>query len=311
MVLIAAIAMGALAAFVLRNYIKDQEQKANPNPVDVWVITTDIKRGEPFSSAKSVIKKQTMPVKYRPSTFVEDLKSLEGKVAATNLAANQVLVKDMFVSSEIAATGLRDRLGAGQVAIAVPIEGVRAVGGLLQPGDEVNIMVTPAAAEAASGSEAAKPAGASGATGPVDPTKTPYTVGARYLYQQVRILSIGSSVRPQPGEAAVASTATNTSTVATSGGSIVFEVPSDAAQVIASIDPGAFYLTLIPKSWNLTPLAPLKAEDLKNGTLLPGEDPNRLTPYGAKGYTTGAVGTVSGATASTTTAAPTTTTKAK
>lgn len=309
MVLIAAIAMGALAAFVLRNYIKDQEQKANPNPVDVWVITTDIKRGEPFSSAKSVIKKQTMPVKYRPSTFVEDLKSLEGKVAATNLAANQVLVKDMFVSSEIAATGLRDRLGAGQVAIAVPIEGVRAVGGLLQPGDEVNIMVTPAAAETTA-SEAAKPASASGPTGPVDPTKSPYTVGARYLYQQVRILSIGSSVRPQPGEAAVASTATNTSTVATSGGSIVFEVPSDAAQLIASIDPGAFYLTLIPKSWNLTPLPALKAEDLKNGTLLPGEDPNRLTPYGAKGYTTGAVGAATGATGATTTV-PTTTTKAK
>ena len=85
MVLIAAIAMGALAAFVLRNYIKDQEQKANPNPVDVWVVTSDVKRGEPFSSAKGVIKKQTMPVKYRPSTFVEDLNALYG---GTRLAAH-------------------------------------------------------------------------------------------------------------------------------------------------------------------------------------------------------------------------------
>ena len=294
MVLIAAIAMGALAAFVLRSYIHDQEQKANPNPVDVWVITSDIKRGEPFASAKGIIKKQTMPVKYRPSTFVEDLKSLDGKVAATNLAANQVLVKDMFVSSDIAATGLRDRLGAGQVAIAVPIEGVRAVGGLLQPGDEVNILVTPSNTNAASGSSEGKAPAASGATGPVDPTKSPYTQGARYLYQQVRILSIGSSVRPQPGEATVASTASS-ATVATSGGSIVFEVPADVAQVIASIDPSTFYLTLIPKSWNLAALPSLKPEDLKNGALLPGEDPNKLTPYGAKGYTTGVVGTTRGA----------------
>ena len=301
MVLIAAIAMGALAAFVLRNYIKDQEQKANPNPVDVWVVTSDVKRGEPFSSAKGVIKKQTMPVKYRPSTFVEDLKSLEGKVSATNLAANQVLVKDMFVSSDIASTGLRDRLGAGQVAIAVPIEGVRAVGGLLQPGDEVNILVTPANTNAASAGTEGKPVAATGATGPVDPTKSPYTLGARYLYQQVRILSIGSSVRPQPGEATVASTASS-ATVATSGGSIVFEVPADAAQVIASIDPTSFYLTLIPKSWNLTAMPSLKVEDLKNGALLPGEDPNRLTPYGAKGYTNGAVGTASGIPTTTTTA---------
>ena len=42
-----------------------------------------------------------------------DLKALEGKVAVTNLAANQVLVADMFVSSELAATGLQmDGLGA-------------------------------------------------------------------------------------------------------------------------------------------------------------------------------------------------------
>ena len=297
MVLIAAIAMGALAAFVLRNYIHDQEQKANPNPVDVWVITADLKRGEPFTSAKAAIKKQTMPVKYRPSTFVEDLKSLEGKVAATNLAANQVLVKDMFVGSDLAASGLRERLGAGMVAIAVPIEGVRAVGGLLQPGDEVNIMVAPKVADA----PAAAPA-TPGTAGGVDPTKSPYLTASRYLYQQVRILSIGSSVRPQPGEVAVASTAAASSTVAVSGGSIVFEVPPEAAQIIASIDPSTLYLTLIPKSWALTSLPAFKPEAVKNGTVLPGEDPTKITPYGPKGYTTGAIGATSGATAPTTTA---------
>ena len=48
----------ALAAFVLRNYINDQEQKANPQPADVYMITRDIARGEPFTSANSVgIKK--------------------------------------------------------------------------------------------------------------------------------------------------------------------------------------------------------------------------------------------------------------
>jgi Flp pilus assembly protein CpaB len=281
-VLIAAIAMGALAAFVLRNYIKDKEAAANPNPVKVWIVSSDIKRGEPFSSARAVIREDSMPVKYVPATFVEDLRSLEGKVASTNLAANQVLVKDMFVSSEIAATGLRDRLGDRMVAIAVPIEGVRAVGGLLQPGDEVNIMVTPTPPEGSGSSDPAKPEDPDAPT--VDPAVSPYTKAARYLYQQVRILSIGTSVRPQPGEAIVAQTG-NSTTLATSGGSIVFEVPADAAQVFASIDPGAFYLTLIPKNWNIEALPPLNAADLEDGALLPGEDPARLTPYGPTGYT--------------------------
>jgi Flp pilus assembly protein CpaB len=283
MVLIAAIAMGLIAAWVLRGYIKDKELAANPNPVDVWVITADVKRGEPFTAAKAVIKRQTMPVKFRPATYVEDLKALEGKVASTNLAANQVLVKDMFVSSELASTGLRDRLGEGMVAIALPIEGVKAVGGLLQPGDEVNIMVT--AKEAAGDATAAAPATATPATGAsgIDPETSPYNMAARYLYQQVRILSIGTSVRPQPGEAVVATSASS-NTVLTSGGSIVFEVPASAAQVLASVDPGNFYLTLIPKSWNLRALPPFEAKDLADGALLPGEDPTKLTPYGPKGY---------------------------
>jgi pilus assembly protein CpaB len=301
MVLIAAIAMGALAAFVLRNYVKDQERNANPNPVTVYVMTRDIKRGEPFTTADAVgIKKQSIPVQYRPATFVDDLKSLQGKVAATNLAANQVLVKDMFVTSDLGDTGLRQRIDSRLVAIAVPIEGVRAVGGLLQPGDEVNIMVTPGtAADAASGSAAPAttvPAGSTPGKAAVDPTASPYTKGARYLYQKVRILSIGSSVKPLPGQAAVASTAA-ASTVATSGGSIVFEVPAEVAQVIASIDPTTFYLTLIPKSWNLVAMPPLKVDDLKNGAPLPGEDPLKVTPYGPKGY----VETVEGAGSVTTT----------
>ena len=69
-----------------------------------------------------------------------------------------------------------------------------------------------------------------------------------------------------------------------------------------SIDPSTFYLTLIPKSWALTSLPAFKPETVKNGAVLPGEDPARLTPYGPKGYTTGAVGTTSGATAPPTTA---------
>ncbi len=286
--LIAAIAIGLIAAWLLRGYVKDKELEANPNPVDVWVITADVKRGEPFVAAKAVIKRQTIPVKFRPATYVEDLKALEGKVASTNLAANQVLVKDMFVNSELAATGLRDRLGEGMVAIAVPIEGVKAVGGLLQPGDEVNILVT------GGGGGDGSPAGST-TGGAIDPKSTPYTKAARYLYQQVRILSIGTSVRPQPGEAVAATSASNASSVAQSGGSIVFEVPADAAQILASLDPGNFYLTLIPRSWNLTALPSLSAADLKNGAVLPGEDPNKLTPYGPKGYTKpGVTGTSAG-----------------
>ena len=281
MVLVAAIAMGVLAAYVLRGYVNDQEAKANPDPVKVYMITQKIERGQPFSAALG-IKETTMPKKYQPATFVSDLKSLDKKVAATDLAPNQVLVDNMFVSSEILVTGLSEKLVDGMVAIAVPIEGVRALGGLLQPGDKVNIMVLPkpaadgaaAATEGAAG--AAKPAGA--AAGAIDPTLSPYLTGARYLYQQVRIISIGTSVRASASDPAVASTAAS-NTLTQSGGSIVFEVPPDAAQIIASIDPSTLYLTLTKKTYEPTKLAPLDPASVKSGAPLPGEDPAKLTPY--------------------------------
>ena len=109
-----------------------------------------------------------------------------------------------------------------------------------------------------------------------------------------------SSVRPDPGEVAVAPTASS-ATLATSGGSIVFEVPADAAQIIASMDASTFYLVLIKENWNLTPLPALTPEAIKTGAALPGEDPTKLTPYGPRGAN--AASGVTGATAPTTTKA--------
>ena len=86
-------------------------------------------------------------------------------------------------------------------------------------------------------------------------------------------------------------------------GSIVFEVPASAAQIIASMDPTTFYLVLIKENWNLAALAPLTPEDVKSGALLPGEDPTKLTPYGPKGAPNPALTTTTTAVAPTTTKA--------
>jgi Flp pilus assembly protein CpaB len=281
MILIGAIAIGALAAFALLNYVRGVEEDAKPNPVTVYTLTAPIKRGTAYADAKSVIKQKTIPAEFRPDTFVTDLKELENRVAITDLAANQVLVKGMFVSPEVATTSFRDTLSGDNVAIALPIDGVRAVGGLLQPGDEVNILVAVGAKQ-----ETAPAAPANGGS-VINLQSSPYITSARYFYQKVRILAIGNQVRPTAG-APVAEKKDATSTVATSGGSIVFEVPADAAQKLASVDPSSLYLTLIPETWKPTPLGTLQPQDIAG--LLPGEDGAKLTPYGPAGFTAAAVG---------------------
>lgn len=277
MILVAAILIGIVAAFGLYQYIQKVEEDATPNPVSAYVLTADIPRGTPFSQAQASIQRKTISAEIRPANFVADLKELENKVAITDLAANQVLVKNLFVSADVATTSSRDRLGENMVAVALPIDGVRAVGGLLQPGDEVNILVAPPSV-----GELKLPEAPEGSQSAVSPA-SPFDKSARYLYQKVRILSIGTSVRPVAGEPVAESTGDGT--VPQDAGSIVFEVPADAAQRLVAVDPAWLYLTLVPKTWEPQAVAPIPVEDLIGGPVLPGEDPNRLTPYGPAGYT--------------------------
>lgn len=293
MVLIGAIAIGALAMFAVRSYVRGQEEAANPNPVQVYMITESIPRGTPFAQADALIKETTIPSKYRPETFVTDKKVLANKIALTDLAANQILVAGMFDNADVVNSGLKDRLEDGMVAIAVPIEGVRAVGGLLQAGDEVNIMVTTSPGEQNAGDQVVQQ------EQEFQTTVSPYTQNARYLYQKVRILSIGTSVRPQAGGEPTA--LTDSSVVATSAGSIVFEVPPEVAQRLASVDAGSFYLTLIPSDYVPRPLPALNPAEVVNNVGLPGELDGQLTPYGPAGYTGDQAGAEEPATEPTTT----------
>jgi Flp pilus assembly protein CpaB len=281
MILIAAVLIGVVAAFGLYQYVQKVKEDAKPNPVEVYVLSADIERGTPFSDAQAKITKKTIPAEFRPANFVANLDQLANKVAVTKLAANQVLVENMFVSADVATTGFRDRLTDGMVAVALPIDGVRAVGGKLQPGDEVNILVTPDGV-----SDLTLPAApnASGqATMYAQGDVSPYSLSARYLYQKVRILSIGDDVVPVPGEPVKESDGTTAS--ASSGGTIVFEVPAEVAQRLVSIDPSKLYLTLVPETWAPKPLAPIPNDELGTSKPLPGEDGNALTPYGPAGFT--------------------------
>jgi Flp pilus assembly protein CpaB len=269
MILVAAILIGIVAAFGLYQYIQKVEEDATPNPVTAYVLKADIPRGTPFAEAQASIERKTISADIRPANFVADLKELENKVAITNLSANQVLVDNLFVSADVATTSVRDRLGEDMVAVALPLGGVNAVGGLLQNSDEVNILWRP--------NEMVEPT-------PNDPAATPYARTARYMYQKARVLSIGTSVRPVAGEPVAEATGDGTNQTVENSGTIVLEVPADVAQRLVALDPSEIYLTLVPSTWSPRVL-PLIPGDELGGAVTPAEDSNRLTPYGPNGFT--------------------------
>lgn len=270
MILIAAIAIGLLAAFLVFNYVQGAEDRANEDAqrVDVFVVQEPIPQGTLGDQAieEELIGRDQIPQEFQPDTAVLNLDEISGKVSLANLAPGQVLVDGMFVDPTESDIGTSQQLDPDQTAITVSVDEIRGVAGLLVPGDEVNLLVTEGGGEG--GDEGAASSESLGQ--------------ARYLFQKVQILAVGSQIATGPtgpdgaveGEEAPAEEETNSNL-------ITFSVPADAAQLIAAVQAGQLYLTLVPDDYEPTAIPPLDLANL--GEALPGEEGDALTPYGPAG----------------------------
>jgi pilus assembly protein CpaB len=271
-ILLAAIVIGAIAAFALYTYIGGIEDEANDNArrVEVFKVAETVPKGTfgDQAFADELIVRSEIPAEFRPDTAITDPEQIRGLVSINSLPANQVITEELFVSPELSLDTFASLLDEGQVAITVSVDQVRGVAGLLVPGDVVNVLVATENVNAE--------AEAQGETGDAQPGDVVYTRSARYLYQKVKILAIGQSKELQPGQ--TASTNPDGTAVAPSSGLITFSVPPEAAQRIASAGGDGLYLTLVPEDYQPRPLPPLDTSEI-----LPGEDPARLTPYGPAG----------------------------
>jgi Flp pilus assembly protein CpaB len=278
MILIAAIAVGLLAAFLVFNYVQGAEDRAQGDAqrVDVFVVREQIPRGVSGTQAQeqNLIQRDQIPRDFLPPTAITSLDQIDGKVALNNLAPNQVLVDGMFVDPADAQVGFSELLEDDMTAVTISVDDIRGVAGLLVPGDEVNLMVTRESITA--------PDEGNGA----DRDNVAIRLGqdARMLFQKVRILAVGTQAASQPGENltedAEGAEADPAEAATGNSGLITFSVPTTAAQYIASAVPGSIYLTLVPEGYEPTALPPL---DLDTITEFPGEIGTQLTPYGPDG----------------------------
>jgi pilus assembly protein CpaB len=279
MILIAAVVVGAISAFLVFNYVNsaDSRARAGAREVDILKVQSDIQKGlsgrEAIQQGKIVHTK--IPAEFKPQTAITDESIIADKVAVANYSTGQILVDGMFadaidnqitfagrIPSDCGSIDPATNKPAQCVAVTISVDQVRGVAGVIVPGDLVNVLIVP---DANSGS------GGAGSGGP-----------ARVLYQAAKVLMVDKTAVPQPGEVTQSgsNTATPTGQAQTSvnTGLITLEVPAQASQLIASIAPQELYLTLLPP--NYTP-EPLPQQALPS--VLPGEDASQLTPYGPNG----------------------------
>ena len=268
MILIAAIAVGCIAAFVVLNYVSGIEDQANQDAerVPVLVVRADIPQGVPGEQAvqEGWIVEDEIAREFLPATRIADVDQVSGKVSLNNLAANQVLVEGMFVDPTTNSIGFGQRLEDNHVAYTISVDSASAVAGLLVPGDLVDIFAQVNDAETLDGetSEVAAEQGVFGSN-------------ARLLYHQVRILAIGTQAALQPGEQTAATDDDDDATAAApvTSGLITLDLPVEAAQLIASVD-GTLTLALTGPDYVAQPVPRINMNEVES---LPGESMGSIT----------------------------------
>jgi hypothetical protein len=317
LILIAAVVVGALSAFLVYNYVNSADDRArgNARQVQVLKIAKDIPKGLSGREAQQqgMIVPANIAAEFKPVTAIVDASIIQDKVAVANYTTGQILVDGMFadpIENQITFAGRvpndcapANSVGSTSgkpvacVGITISVDQTKGVAGVIVPGDFVNILVQPdtgyckkpdekgvITVETTKGGIISRPDAAQVIQGQAVDGGTSICNPARFLYQAAKVLFVDKTAVPQPGEitASGSNVATPSGAAQTSvnTGLITLEVPASASALIASVAPDQIYLTLLPQ--NYVPEVIPRLDPFP--TVLPGEDATQLTPYGPQGF---------------------------
>ena len=142
--LIAAVVVGLFAAFLVYLYAQQQDERVEEltaNPHQVMVAATDIAPGTPLT--EELISTKEVPAQFLPANPLlrEDLAYYLDQPVSGSIDAGDMILTSDFVVAEVART-LSARVPTGERAMTMAVDAISGVGGLLQPGDRVDILGT-------------------------------------------------------------------------------------------------------------------------------------------------------------------------
>ena len=141
--LISALTVAGVTVAMFGLYMKKFEIDAEGgSPLEVVMVTSDIPLGEPLSTA-------ALGTRELPEAFVQDRHILAadrervvGIRASTQLRANQTLLWSDLATASSARRDLSALLRTGMRALTLRANASSAFGGLLRPGDRVDVLLT-------------------------------------------------------------------------------------------------------------------------------------------------------------------------
>ena len=248
LILIGALLVGGLAAFLTLNYVRGVENRVDEDTelVEVVVAKAPISQGQGASAAIAagsleVAERERQDV---PAGAVSRLADIEGQVAAINLGGGEIVTNTMF-SSLTDLTGSKSAsLDPGNVAVTVGVDSVSVSGGLIQPGDLVNLLVRfrpPTEGEDPAAGDSDEPTFGPGGVEVPNPSG--------YVFQAVKVFAVGTDVGTAvASETGEGQEAVNTSTALT------VQLPPEQAALLVGVRNADLYASLVPPDYELRPM---------------------------------------------------------
>lgn len=265
LILIGAVVVGALAAFLTLSYVRGVENKSDQDAqmVAVVVASGPVAKG---TLADQAIQAKLLTIEKRrqdelPANPVRRFADIMGQVAAVDLGGGEVITTSMFVSPTALTGSNSAGLDKGNVAVTITVDQAAGVAGLIRPGDNVNILANycsiggqaPAAAGGSASQNTCPLQRANGSTGEV-------TLGspATYLFQGVKVMAVGQQLgspvaASTPGDA-TAGAPTETTAPPAQSPLITVQLPPQQAQLLVSLKDANLYLTLNRPDYTPSPM---------------------------------------------------------
>jgi pilus assembly protein CpaB len=237
-VLLALVLAGAAAALAMRYVSSARSEVASESkPVEILVAQEDIPRG---ISAEELIAKKMVILEKVPQRFVaagaiSSQRVIEGQVLSTPLSRGEQLTTARFATPN--AAGLAYSIPREYVAIAIPVDDVKGISGLVRPGDHIAVFAT----------FAPGPKGEENIT--------------QLLLADAKVLAVGESLsaetsteqpdeerRGAVGGGRTQNAAPHTMTLSVS--------PADAEKLVFAEETGKVWVTLLPATAEESPEAP-------------------------------------------------------
>jgi len=237
-IVLVAVALGGVAAVMAARYLSDAraDVASESKPIEVLVAAEDIPRGANADElvAKKLVVLEEVPRRFTSAGAISTGKAIQGMVLATPLAKGQQLTAEQFQMPQTA--GLAFSIPKQFMALTIPVDEVKGVGGLLKPGDRIALYAT----------------FSPGPGGEKDLTKL--------LLADAKVLAVGASMTSESqgggdetDQRGVVSSRGQKDEAAAASAITVAITPADAERVIFAEETGEVWCALLPATTEQPP----------------------------------------------------------